>query len=122
MSTEFDKKMRGAKKRNTKMKNDILNAKIKIFNLMNSWDFSKSVIGDDGAKALAEALETNKTLTGLDLAYNNIGDSGAKALAEALETNTTLTTLGLTFNDISKSLMNQIQQKINRNTELKNGK
>jgi len=58
----------------------------------------------------------------LYLSINKIGDDGAKALAQSLKTNTTLTELSLTFNDISKSLMNQIQQKINRNTELKNGK
>jgi len=67
-------------------------------------------IGDDGAKALAIALNTNSTLTKLDLhssfscrawtdyvvcADNKIGANGSKALAKMLKTNSTLMTLGL---------------------------
>jgi len=75
-------------------------------------------IGDDGARALAEALKANSTLTTLDLnracclippsvvviCYirmiygcldNSIGDNGARALAEALKANSTLTNLDL---------------------------
>ncbi|KAF9272783.1 hypothetical protein BGZ68_002087, partial [Mortierella alpina] len=37
-------------------------------------------IGSDGAKALAEALKTNSTLTTLNLERNSIGTDGAKAL------------------------------------------
>ena len=44
-------------------------------------------IGDDGAKAIAEALKVNPVLTVLDLHYNNIGVDGAKAIAEALKVN-----------------------------------
>ena len=42
-------------------------------------------IGDEGATAIAKALETNTTLSKLDLMYNNIGDEGATAIAKALE-------------------------------------
>ena len=49
--------------------------------------------GDEGASALAKALETNTSLTTLVFGCNKIGDEGAKALAQALETNTTLRTL-----------------------------
>jgi ABC-type protease/lipase transport system fused ATPase/permease subunit len=54
--------------------------------------------GDEEAKALAEALKTNKRLKILELMNNNIGDEGAKALAEALRENTTLKILELKFN------------------------
>ena len=44
-------------------------------------------IGDEGAKALANALQTNASLTRLDLGRNDIGDEGEKALANALQHN-----------------------------------
>ena len=75
--------------------------------------------GDEGARALSEALKINTTLQSLDLggeqeesvedgwiadiannkhqqAVNDIGDEGAGALGEALKTNTTLQSLTLT--------------------------
>jgi hypothetical protein len=57
-------------------------------------------IGTAGATALATALQTNTTLTSLDLGGNDIGDAGATALATALQTNTTLTELILYGNNI----------------------
>ena len=56
-------------------------------------------IGDEGAKALAEALEVNATVRMLQLENCGIGDDGAAALAEALRSNTSLTELGLWVND-----------------------
>ena len=52
-------------------------------------------IGDDGAKAIAEALKVNPVLNNLDLRFNSIGDDGAKAIAEALKVNPVLTILDL---------------------------
>jgi len=46
-------------------------------------------IGDEGAKAFAEALKVNTTLKELVLDGCGIGDDGAAALAEALRPNTT---------------------------------
>ena len=57
-------------------------------------------IGGEGATAIAKALETNTTLSELDLFENNIGDEGATAIAKALETNTTLSELNLYNNKI----------------------
>ena len=57
-------------------------------------------IGAEGARALAEALKTNKALTSLDLRRNSIGAEGARALAEALKTNSALTSLDLRWNSI----------------------
>ena len=42
-------------------------------------------IGDDGAKAIAEALKVNPVLTKLNLKYNNLGDAGEKAVREAVK-------------------------------------
>lgn len=70
---------------------------------------------------LPDHLKNNKNVQSLGFSRNNLGDDGAKAILEALQTNTTLTYLSLEYNKISKSLMDEIQQKINQNTELKNG-
>ena len=45
-------------------------------------------------------METNTTLSDLNLAGNNIGYEGATAIAKALETNTTLSNLNLVSNNI----------------------
>jgi hypothetical protein len=42
-------------------------------------------IGDDGAKAIAEALKVNAVKTTVLLGDNNIGDEGAIAIAEVLK-------------------------------------
>ena len=44
-------------------------------------------IGDQGAIAIAKALEVNASVTELFLHDNNIGDPGATAIAEALRVN-----------------------------------
>ena len=53
-------------------------------------------VDDDDAKAIAEILKTNKTLTSIDVYHKDITVDGAKAIAEALKTNKTLTDLRLT--------------------------
>ena len=55
-------------------------------------------IGDEGAKAIAEALKVNPVLTTLWLGANSIGADGAKAIAEALKVNPVLTKLDLKYN------------------------
>ena len=47
-------------------------------------------IGDEGAKALVEALKVNVTVEELHLDGCGIGDDGAAAIAEALRSNTSL--------------------------------
>ena len=59
--------------------------------------------------ALAEALQTNKTLKILILNGNKIGDFAAYALAEALKKNTTLEKLELKWNNLGKDLINKIK-------------
>ena len=55
-------------------------------------------IGDEGAKALAEALKVNETVKKLYLRSCGIGDDGAAAIAEALRSNTSLEYLDLDDN------------------------
>ena len=42
-------------------------------------------IGNDGAKAIAEALKVNPVLTKLDLRWNNMGDAWKKAVRDAVK-------------------------------------
>eukprot|EP00161_Ancyromonas_sigmoides_P009116 TRINITY_DN2262_c0_g1_i1.p1 TRINITY_DN2262_c0_g1~~TRINITY_DN2262_c0_g1_i1.p1 ORF type:complete len:192 (-),score=39.89 TRINITY_DN2262_c0_g1_i1:197-694(-) len=52
-------------------------------------------LGAEDAKAIAEELKVNTSLTILDVRGNPIRDAGAKEFAEALRVNTSLTTLHL---------------------------
>ena len=57
-------------------------------------------MGADGARLLAEALETNTTIQTLKLTFNDLGDEGASYLADALAVNDTLVHLVLADNAI----------------------
>eukprot|EP00667_Euglena_gracilis_P022674 EG_transcript_25336 len=73
-------------------------------------DLDGNNIGDDGARALRNALEHNSTLQRMDLDGNNIGDDGARALRNALEHNSTLQRMDLDGNGISDTLLEEIKQ------------
>ncbi|KAG0375297.1 hypothetical protein BGX24_009306, partial [Mortierella sp. AD032] len=81
-------------------------------------DLKGNSIGDDGAQALSEALKANLTLTTLDLKVNSIRDSGAQALAEALKANSTLTTLNLKGNSIWLKGFVAFSEALNKNSTL----
>ena len=76
-------------------------------------------IGDQGAIAIAKALEVNASLKILVLENNNIGDDGAKALASALEVNASLKTLDLRVNKIGDAGATAIANAIAVNASLK---
>ena len=61
--------------------------------LVDSIYLNDNKIGDEGAKAIGEALKVNTSLTEIDLGHNKIGTEGAKAIGEALKVNTSLTEL-----------------------------
>jgi Ran GTPase-activating protein 1 len=55
-----------------------------VFNrVMTELELGVNEIGDEGAKAIAEALKVNAVLTTLSLWNNSIGDEGATAIAQA---------------------------------------
>ena len=56
-------------------------------------------IGDEGTKAIGEALKVNTSLGAIHLSDNNIGDEG-KAIGEALKVNTSLVAIHLCDNKI----------------------
>jgi hypothetical protein len=93
-------------------------------------------IGDEGAKAIAEALKVNAealkvnavlynlelvdnaVLTTLHLNENKIGAEGAKAIAEALKVNAVVTTLSLYYNQIGDEGAKAIAESLKVNAVL----
>eukprot|EP00283_Hemiselmis_rufescens_P022710 CAMPEP_0173464266 /NCGR_PEP_ID=MMETSP1357-20121228/69626_1 /TAXON_ID=77926 /ORGANISM="Hemiselmis rufescens, Strain PCC563" /LENGTH=317 /DNA_ID=CAMNT_0014432153 /DNA_START=28 /DNA_END=978 /DNA_ORIENTATION=- len=64
--------------------------------------FQVGLMGDEGATALAKALEKNKTITTVNLKGNRIGDEGAYFLSLMIRVNRTLEVLHLDGNCIKK--------------------
>jgi hypothetical protein len=62
---------------------------------------SGNQISDEGAAALADALQANTSVTSVDLGGNRIGNAGATALAESLQVNTSVTMIWLSSNQIN---------------------
>ena len=81
-------------------------------------DLSDNAIGAAGAVGLAEVLKSNTTLTVLNLSYSGIGGAGAAGLAEALKSNTTLTVLNLSYNGIGDAGTAGLAEALKSNTTL----
>ena len=77
-------------------------------------------IGDATAAVLATALETNTTLTNLNLSGNNLGPSGAESLATALKTNTSLSNLNFSGNNLGPAGAESLATALKTNTILTN--
>lgn len=75
-------------------------------------------ISDTGAVAFSEALKANKSLTYLSLSNNRVADEGATALAEALRSNVHLVYMGLAKNDIGNAGAAAIGQMLGVNKTL----
>ena len=73
---------------------------------------------DEGAGAISKTLETNATLTTLNLSWNKIGDEGAGAISKTLKANITLTTLNLSFNSIGNAGVEVISEALKTNSTL----
>ena len=67
-------------------------------------NLAENEIGDEGAIAICAALESNTSLTRLDLrgrvSGTMIGTAGAQAIAKMLVVNRSLNSVDLTWNDI----------------------
>ena len=77
-------------------------------------------IGDAAAAVLATTLETNTTLTNLNLSGNNVGPSGAESLATALKTNTSLSNLNFSGNNLGPAGAESLATALKTNTTLTN--
>lgn len=58
------------------------------------------LMGNDGARLLADALQTNSYVTKINLRLNHIGVEGIEALVDVLENNHTVTELNLAANEL----------------------
>ena len=96
-ATRLDWSRKGLSAGDCKVIAHLIAAKLPVLTTLILW---KNNIGDEGAKAIAEALKVNTVLTVLYLGENNIGDDGAKAIAEALKVNPVKTTVLLGDNNI----------------------
>jgi hypothetical protein len=74
---------------------------------------SSNEIGDEGAAALADALQVNTSVTSIHLGFNQI--KGAAALADALKVNSSLTYIDLDRNAIDESNSARLNALIARN-------
>ncbi|KAL6067162.1 hypothetical protein STEG23_015988 [Scotinomys teguina] len=75
-----------------------------------------TLIGDQGASAFADSLSENLWLRALDLQQCGLTSEGAKALLEALETNRTLVVLDIRKNPlIDHSVMKAVFKKVLQN-------
>jgi Ran GTPase-activating protein (RanGAP) involved in mRNA processing and transport len=68
--------------------------------------------------ALSHVLESNNTLTSLNLQGNNIGLEGSIAIGRALEKNTTLTQLHLKINPIGNNGIIALSRALEKNRTL----
>ena len=80
-------------------------------------------IGDEGAIAISAALETNSTLTSLNLKGRSYGTKitakGAQAIAKMLEVNRALNSVDLRFNEIPDEGKQQLRDAVKgKNTTL----
>ena len=84
-------------------------------NTIKEMYMSDNEISDEGAAAIAGALEHDSTIITVYLSDNEIGAEGAAAIAGALETNSTITRVELLGNGIGSSLKKRIKDKCDFN-------
>jgi Leucine Rich repeat len=81
-------------------------------------DFDWIGLGNEGAKAIAMALQTNSSTRSLSMKGNLFGDDGAVAIASVLNANTTLVDLALYDNSIADVGTIALADALKRNTSL----
>ena len=82
-------------------------------------DFSSNSIGDEGAIAISTALESNTSLTELDLSSwdgTQIGTAGAQAIAKMLRVNRSLNSVDLWNNNIPDEGKQQLRDAVQGRT------
>ncbi|CBN74609.1 Hypothetical leucine rich repeat protein [Ectocarpus siliculosus] len=89
-------------------------------NSLTYLDLSWNKIGEINAAPIGLALENNHALRWLSLAGNRLGDQGAFSLGEALGVNCSLTHLDVSFNGISCSGAAALGHGLRGNTAIKN--
>eukprot|EP01012_Entosiphon_sulcatum_P064410 TRINITY_DN93226_c0_g1_i1.p1 TRINITY_DN93226_c0_g1~~TRINITY_DN93226_c0_g1_i1.p1 ORF type:complete len:1811 (-),score=349.29 TRINITY_DN93226_c0_g1_i1:23-5455(-) len=83
-------------------------------------DLAHNRIGDAGADRLADVIRINKdAISRLNLAFNEIGDAGGCALARVLLTNTSVSELNLSYNNMTDVAGKELLALVKVNTHLK---
>ena len=100
------------------LEDKIVGKMIETNTTLTTLNLSYNKIGYKGAVSIREGLEKNTTLTTLDLSNNRIGNEGAVSIGQGLEKNTTLTTLHLSNNRIGNEGAVSIGQGLEKNTTL----
>ena len=57
-------------------------------------------VGDEGVRAICDALKSNSSLSRLNVGANRMGESGAKSVSELLKCNSALTELSLSGDEM----------------------
>jgi Ran GTPase-activating protein (RanGAP) involved in mRNA processing and transport len=78
-------------------------ARSKSIEIIEIIELFTNAIGDEGAKAIAEAIKRSATLRKIDVWGNGIGDAGAQAIAEAVKVSKSLEEVMLTGNNITST-------------------
>ena len=81
-------------------------------------NLSGNKIGPEGAIAIAKALEVNTSITEIHFDNNNIGSEGAITLAKVLETNTSITGINLDGGNIEQGIYSKIMLKVKENIQI----
>lgn len=68
---------------------------------VSTLDVGDCGLGNEGATQIARLLESNSTITDLNISANRITHQGWQAISEALKKNTKLRTLSLDYNQIT---------------------
>ena len=63
----------------------LIGSDLQFMAVVTTLDLGDNRFGDEGAKAIAEALKVNAVLTKLDIQFNNMGDAGKKAVRDAVK-------------------------------------
>ena len=82
-------------------------------------DMSGNKIGDKTIALISTALQTNTTMTKLNITACNMSDDGAESLARALTVNKILQVLDVSYNDISDAGLAHIATALRTNNTLK---
>ena len=98
-----------------KTNTDIKLEKLDLGNNRLADNFYNNNISDEGAIALANLLQTNRTITWIDFCNNKIGINGLKALEDAVETNSEVITLDLFDNNISDEELKRLDNALKKN-------
>ena len=75
-----------------------------------NFDVSKNNLGQEGTKALAEALNGNQIMAELNLAENSMDKNGAMNIAKTIPTMGAMTTLNISNNSIPSDQQSAIKR------------